>query len=336
MTGMERVMAALQGIKSDRRAFTMTLSLYGAKLTGCPIAAYYSTPECYLAGQVAVAEQCKPDILFAPFALSLEAQAFGSSMVYIPQNPPIVRKPFLRNPKDIGKLKAPDIKNDAGLLYLQNSARLLAGQFKGTIPVCGVLTSPMDLPAIIMGVENWLEMLLFDKEKTSEMIALMSEYFTGMANSLFDNGVQFIAMAMVFNHPKYVFEKTIKETIVPALSEIFAKLKGPVVFHHGGNPLAQYLKLYRAIPNIAGFVLDHRDDFIEARNNIGEKMLLLGNLDGPALGLISTGQALEKTRAILNDRKDDRHFIFATSCADAAWDTPLETITGIYDLVQQY
>jgi uroporphyrinogen decarboxylase len=333
---MERVVAALQGTEADRRAFTMTLSLYGAKLTGCPLPEYYTSPDSYLRGQIAVYAQCKPDILFTPFVLAPEAQAFGSEIIYLHNSPPNVRKPFIRHPDEIGNIRVPDIQRDAGLLYLQSSARLLADHFKGTVPICGVLASPLDLPAVIMGVENWLEILLFDREKAAAVIALMSKYFVSMANSLFDNGVNFVAMPMMFSNPRMVFEKTIKEIVAPALADIFIRLKGPVVFHHGGNPLAGYLPLYRNIPNIAGFVLDQHDDLTEARKNIGEKMLLLGNLDGPTLGLVTTAHALEGAKKILDNRRDDRHFIFATSSADVAWDTPIETITGIYELMQHY
>jgi uroporphyrinogen decarboxylase len=333
---MERVLAALQGADTDKRAWTMTLSLYGAKLTNCPLPEYYTQPERYLQGQIAVAEQCRPDILFTPFVLPLEAQAFGSEITYLQKAPPNVRKPLTRNPAEIDKVKTPNINNDKGLLYLRQSARLLADHFKGTVPICGVLTSPLDLPAIILGVEGWLEILLFDQEKASRVIAVMSEYFVGMANSLFEQGINFLAMAMVFTNPKFVFEKTIREIVVPALADMFSKIKGPMVFHHGGNPLAEYLPLYRAIPNIAGFVLDQRDDFGVARKNVGEQMLLMGNLEGPTLGKISTAKALEKAWSILENRKHDPHFIFGTSSADVAWDTPLETITGIHALMPQY
>jgi uroporphyrinogen decarboxylase len=335
MTSMERVVAALQGTSADKRAFTMTLSLYGAKLTDCPVTEYYTRPDCYLKGQIAVAEQCRPDIIFTPFALALEAQAFGSDIIFLPKYPPNVKKPFIRNPKDIDKIRVPDMDQDERLRYLRTSASLLCDHFKGW-PICGVLTSPMDLPAIIMGADNWLELLLFDRERASAVIAMMSEYFVKMANGLFDSGINFLAMAMVFNNPRIILQKTIEEVIVPALADMFGKLKVPVVFHHGGNPLAAYLHLYRSLPNIAGFVLDSRDDFTEARKIVGDKVLLLGNLDGPSLGKISTARAIEKAHNILDDRVEDRHFIFATSAADVAWDTPIETITGIHDLMQLY
>ena len=336
MTSMQRVVAALQGKSAGKRAWTMTLSLYGAKLTGCPLPEYFTRPERYVQGQVAVAEQCRPDIIYTPFALALEAQAFGSEIVFIPQNPPNVKKPFIRKPDEIEKVKVPDINRQAGLRYLRTSARRLADNFKGTVPVCGVLTSPMDLPAIIMGVEGWLELLLFDRQKTLTMIALMSDYFVNMANDMFASGVNFLAMPMMFTNPQLVFEKTIDELVVPALADMFARLKGPVVFHHGGNRLVPYLHHYRTLPNVAGFVLDSRDDFAQARKIVGENVLLLGNLDGPCLGKLSPARAVEKARTILDNRKADKHFIFASTAADVAWDTPLATITGIHALMAPY
>lgn len=331
---MERVVAALQGASADRRAWTMTLSLYGAKLTGCPLEDYYTDPARYAAGQAAVAEQCGPDIIFTPFALALEARAFGGEIVFLPKSPPTVRKPFIRNPDEAGTIRVPDVERQENLLYVRSATGLLAQRFKGTVPICGVLTSPLDLPAIIMGVEGWLELLLFDRERAAAVIAVMSEYFVGMANGMFAAGADFLAMPMMFTSPRLLFEKTIDEVVVPALAEMFGKLEGPVVFHHGGNPLAGSLHHYRNLPNVAGYVLDARDDFTAARRSVGEKMLLLGNLDGPSLGKIGTDQALEKTRRILDDRERDRHFVFATSSADVAWDTPLETITALRGLIE--
>jgi uroporphyrinogen decarboxylase len=227
-------------------------------------------------------------------------------------------------------------REQAGLRYLRTSARRLADHFKGTVPFCGVLTSPLDLPAIIMGVEGWLELLLFDRQKTSAMIALMADYFVNMANDMFAGGIAFLAMPMMFTNPQLVFEKTIDGVVVPALAEMFARLKGSIVFHHGGNRLAPYLHHYRALPNVAGFVLDSRDDFETAHKIVGQNVLLLGNLDGPCLGKLSPQRAIEMARTILHSRKKDKHFIFASTAADVAWDTPLETITGIQALMVSY
>ena len=64
MTSTERVVAALSGKFADRRAWTATLSLYGARLRGAPPERYYRDPRLYAEGQFAVAERFEPDLIF--------------------------------------------------------------------------------------------------------------------------------------------------------------------------------------------------------------------------------------------------------------------------------
>lgn len=73
MIAMERVLCALQGKPSDRRAFTLALSLYGSRLSGCPTQEYYSEPQRYLEGQREVVRLMDPDIVFAPFCPALRS-----------------------------------------------------------------------------------------------------------------------------------------------------------------------------------------------------------------------------------------------------------------------
>ena len=84
MTSMERVLAALSGTPQPRPPFTLALSLYGARLSGCPLSRYFRDAESYGAGQQAVYDSFAPDILFSPFALPLEAEAFGSEVIFLP------------------------------------------------------------------------------------------------------------------------------------------------------------------------------------------------------------------------------------------------------------
>uniref|UniRef100_A0A7C3HWT2 Uroporphyrinogen decarboxylase (URO-D) domain-containing protein n=1 Tax=Gracilinema caldarium TaxID=215591 RepID=A0A7C3HWT2_9SPIR len=72
MNSMERIGALLSGSPVDRPPCTMTLSLYGARLLGVSTQSYYTNPDLYAQGQQAVIDLCAPDIVFSPFALSLE------------------------------------------------------------------------------------------------------------------------------------------------------------------------------------------------------------------------------------------------------------------------
>ena len=44
MNSMERILATLAGEPTDRRAISLTLPLYGARLTSCDLRTYYTDP----------------------------------------------------------------------------------------------------------------------------------------------------------------------------------------------------------------------------------------------------------------------------------------------------
>ncbi|EHJ47555.1 Uroporphyrinogen decarboxylase (URO-D) [Solidesulfovibrio carbinoliphilus subsp. oakridgensis] len=329
MNSLDRVFAAVRGEPADRRAFSLVLSLYGAKLTGCSLSEYYAKPEKYLAGQQAVVDLVDPDILFTPFALPLEARAFGCGLQYFDTAPPNVIRPACKGLTDLAGLLAPDPATDPGLRYLVESTRLLSREFGGKKPIAALLTAPMDLPALLVTIGEWIEALLFDPEARDGLLRRSSDHFVGLATALFEAGADFVVIPAMFTNPRLLTPQMVLDQIVPPLAEAFSRVPGPIVFHHGGNPLASHLGLFRKLPHVVGFALDHRDSFAEARDLVGEIPVLLGNLSGPHLPGLSPEEAYARTCAILSTMAADPRCIFCTSSADVPWSTPLETIEAV-------
>ena len=336
MNSMERVLGAIQGTPVDRRPVALTLSLYGARLSQCPLKEYYTNPQRYLDGQLAVLEQCRPDVLFTPFALTAEAEAFGSERVFFDKGPPNIKKPAVGCAADFIKIPLPDIDSNPSLLYLREATRLLAASAKGTVPVAAITLNPVDLPAIVMGIDNWLETLLFDELATRLVLDKACAFFIAWANALLTDGANFIALPSMFTNPRIITKKIVEKTILPAVRAAFAEIKGPIVFHHGGNRLQEFMPLYTTLPNVAAFVIDSRDHFSEIRKHTGPERVLMGNINGPNLWRLKPEQVKELCEKILTERQDDPHFILATSDADIAYDTPLENITAIMDTVAAF
>lgn len=335
MNSLERVTAALQGTRPDRPAVTLTLSLYGARLTSCPLQEYYTNPHAYLAGQLAVIEQFGPDIVFCPFALTAEAEAWGCEVAYIANNPPNLKKPILRHADRIVDLREPDIDSQPRLVYLRESTRLLAAACKGQRPVAGILLSPIDLPALLMGIENWLETLLFDPANTRLMLEKSVAFFVRWANALLADGATFLAIPSMFSNPRLLTPKIVETTVLPILADAMQQVGGPVVFHHGGNPIGKFIHLYDKLP-AAAFLIDTRDSFADVRKIIGNDRLLLGNIDGPTLSRHSPEHIRTLCRKLLTDRIDDRHFILATAGADVPYDTPLANISAMIGAATEF
>ncbi len=333
MNSLERVFAAVRGEMADRRAFSLVLSLYGARLTQCPLSEYYTQPQRYLAGQRAVVELCDPDILFAPFALTLEAQAFGCELVHFETAPPNVKKPACRGLADRAALPDPDPEADPGLRYLVECVRLLAAEYGKDKPIAALLTAPVDLPSLLVGIGDYLDALLFEPEARAELVGRTSDHFVRLANAMLEAGASIVVTPIMFANPRLITPRLAQEHLLPLLGAAYARVKGPVVFHHGGNCLSGYLEYFKDLPNVVGFALDQRDSFAEARLVLGPNPVLLGNLSGPHLPGYTPEEAGKRTRAILHERRDDPHYIFCTANADIPWHTPPETLLAVRQAV---
>jgi uroporphyrinogen decarboxylase len=336
MLPIERVFGTIMGNpKPDRIPFTLTATLYGARLTNCKVEEYYSVPEKFCRGQIAVVNEFEPDIIFSPFALVKEAEAFGSSIAYIAHNAPNLKKPVFENFNDIHSLSLPDLENNPGLNYLIESTRMLAEQYKGQIPIAAICSSPTELPALLMGIEGWLDTLLFHPEEASRLMQLTSQFFVALANKLLANGASCIVTFANFSNPTILTRGIVQEKMIPVLKESYAQINGPIIFHHGGPPIIPFLDLYPQLPNLAGIVISPKDTFQQVREIVGNDLTVFGNLNGPLLWKANPKTIEKWCTEILNDRKDDAHFIFATSNADIPYDTPLENIRTIKKLFKE-
>ena len=333
MTGMERVLAALRGEPSDRRTFTLALSLYGSRLSKCPTGEYFTDPGRYLQGQREVVRLVDPDIVFSPFALPFEALAYGGEGVWLDRFPPNVRKPPFRGQAEVEPL-GEGLLLDQGVAYLVESTRLLAAEFGPDKPVCAVVTAPVDLPAMLLGIETWLEVLLFDRVRAARLLDIAVDHFLRLTSAYFFAGAAFVAIPVMFANLRIVTPALLEKTILPELGRAFAQAKGPLVYHHGGNRIQDHLKLCADLPNVAGFLLDPRDNLSESREALGPRRLMLGNVSGPGLARMQPDTAYASVSALLADRVSDRNFVLASSHADIPYDTDPDTLLAVRRAVE--
>ena len=333
MTGMERVLAALRGEPSDRRAFTLALSLYGSRLSRCPTKEYFTDPLRYQEGQREVVRLVDPDIVFSPFALPFEALAYGGEGIWLENFPPNIRKPPFREGEEIRPL-GDALLLDPGVAYLVEATRLLAAEFGPHKPVCAVVTAPVDLPAMLLGIETWLEILLFDQERAAGLMDLAVDHFLRLTGAFFQAGASFVAIPVMFANLRIVTPALLENTILPELALAFARAQGPLVYHHGGNRILDHLGLCSDLPNVAGFLLDPRDGMAEAREILGPQRLLLGGVNGPGLARLRPDKAYASVSALLAGRAADRNFVLASAHADVPYDTDQDTLLAVRRAVE--
>lgn len=133
----------------------------------------------------------------------------------------------------------------------------------------------------------------------------------------------------MISDPRILYPQLIDTVILPALARSFQAVKGPIVFHHGGNPILPCLAAYLSLPKVVAFAIDHRDPLAQSRELLGPTPLLLGNVNGPALSRTPPEKVMEDIGRILDDRHHDPCFIVASAGADVPWATPPELLRDI-------
>ncbi|HCM29168.1 MAG TPA: uroporphyrinogen decarboxylase [Treponema sp.] len=323
MTGLQRLAAVLSGTPADGRMVAPTLSLYGARYSEAEPQTYYRDSASYARGQRGVAERLDPDVLFGPFALALEAEACGAELAWHGDGPPIIRKPVRRHAAcapEAGGASGPGRGN------LPESVARLVDEFGGEKPVAAIAVSPTDLYALVYGLDEWLEILLFHEKEAGECLASAEEHFATLAAAYARAGASFIALPVEFANPRILTEKLIMDLTLPCLARTFAASPLPIVFHHGGPPLAERIGLFKDLPKVAAFVLDEKDDSGYARRTLGPLPVLMQGPSGPLMASRGTAGTIAAARRILESAADDPRFILATSGADIPLSADEETV----------
>ncbi len=336
MNSTERIMATLAGKPLDRRAVAPVLGLYGARLTGCPLDQYYTDPAAYARGQSAVREAFQPDALCAPLAFASIGAAFGSELVFLDTEAPNIRRPAIQTADEWDLLVPPDPDTDPRLLYFRDVIRLMAAEHKNEVPIAMVIPIPADIPAVVMGLETWLETVLFDPARAERVMEKVIPFYVRLVNGFFAAGATFVVMPSGFASPTIVMRETVANFTRPILASVLAQLHGPVVLHNVGAPLLAHLDLLTGLTSVVGFIMDQRDDLALARRVVGPDSVLFGGLDCSKISRMTAAEVEDRCRAVLEERRHDPRFILGTSGPDVVWNTPPENIHAMLKAAESF
>ena len=229
----------------------------------------YRNPAIYAEGQVAILETFSPDFLISPFVLASLGEAFGSRVATSLRQPPNVAAFAAESAEAALRLPLPDVDSHPGILYLRESIRLLAGRYAGKVPVIGLLVSPVDLPPLIIGLEAWLEALLFQPEVARALLDRLTPFFATLGRAMLRDGATALDLTSNLANRFIVPERVVETLGRPALKEALAEIPGPVILHHGGCPLLPHLRDFMGHPNVVGYVLDAGEDLGAAVRGLG-------------------------------------------------------------------
>jgi len=336
MNAFERVMNTIQGLPVDRVPVFCVLGTYGANLTGADLHTLYSDAAAHVAGQQALQEAFGLDLVIAPFDYSAIAEAFGSEIAWFDDQVPNMKRPAVSNAIDALALHLPDPQSTCRLPMHLKATRGLADIYKDKVPVFGIVPGPCALPALLMGLENWMETILFDQENAQKIMEHTGLFWVKWANALFAAGITALVVTEGMIAAEIAPRHIIKAMVIPHLHSTFAQVNGPLVLHHTGGRINPVIDLVPAIPGVLGVVIGSKDDLCEARRLIGPDLLLIGNIDNLSIPTATAQNIHDKSMECLGIAAPGGRYILSHSGADLPIYTPAANIHAMLEASVAY
>lgn len=313
---IERFGALLKGETPDTVPIVCNLLDQGAQELGVSIHDYYQSGELVAKGQLAMQKKYGYDTLLGMFYSALEAEILGcKNIIYASDGPPNVGHLLIRSPSDILNFKLPDnFDNHPRFTELIKTIKILKQESRGSSPVLGVVTASFSLPAMLMGIGEWLNLALWgDTSLRDRLLKLCSAFCAAEIETLRNAGADMIvyvnpvASASVISPD--IFRKIALQWIINDLSQVGY---GGVVYFNGGGKINPILADIQQNSAIAAYYLNPFDDIREARDILGSNPLIVGAINDIRLLDWSEQEIDDEVANIMNAGKESGGFIFGT------------------------
>lgn len=332
----ERVMNTLQGLPTDRVPVFAVLGAYGGKLAETGLKTLYSDADAYVSGQQAVQNALGFDMILATFDYSAIAEAFGGEVAWFDNQTPNMKRPAVSEASAVAGLKLPDPRRDARLPVILSATRQLVSLYRESVPVFAAVPGPGALPALVLGLETWMETVLFDEDNARRILERTGRFFLDWVHALCEAGVTGLVVTESVASVEISTRDLFAKVFLPHLHDLFGQINAPLVFHHGGGRILHILDLLPGLPGLAGVVVGSKDDLGAARSALGTELTLIGNLDNLSLPAVSAAEIHRRSLACLKTAEPAGRYILSHSAADVPLSTPLENLQAMIEAAGEY
>ncbi|MDO9510807.1 MAG: uroporphyrinogen decarboxylase family protein [Bacteroidales bacterium] len=338
VTGNERLTALVNGKIIDRVPVFCNLIDQGAKELGISIKEYFSNGEYVAEAQLKMREKYGYDSLWSLFYAGKEAEILGcNNIIFSEKGPPNVGHMVIKNYDDIHKFQVPDdLTTHPAMAEQLKCLEILKREAGGKYPICAYLTSSMTLPAMLMGMEKWMELLLFGPtEVRDELLEKCSDYF-GKHHAAYKNaGADIFVYANAFGSTDFVSMKQFDELSLPWMQKDLGKQgTDGVVYYCGSARMNSVIDTVIKELGVKTFYLSPMDDIAEAKRIIAGRAIAAGVINDIELIRWTKQEIKDEVKRMFDEGMPGGKFFFGTLVMP--YEIPEENIKYMLEMVYEY
>lgn len=316
ITGMDRLLAALDGRTSDRIPVFCNLLEQGAHEIGVPLQEYYARGDLVAEAQLRMRERYGYDNVWSLLYVGKEAELLGSREILFAENgPPNVRDFVIKDYDDVYRLQVPEVVADhPAFQEVGTCLKILRDEVGGRYPICAYVTASMTLPALLMGMERWMELLLVGPASVrDDLLRMCSDFFRKQIRTFRDGGADVLLYSNPFGSTDFLSLKQFRELVLPWMERDLAE-GGPdgVVYYCGSARFNRVIDEVIRRLGITTFYLSPLDDVAEGKRIIADRGLACGTINDIMLVDWSPDEIRDEVEKIIQAGRPGGRFLFGT------------------------
>ncbi|MBN2714227.1 MAG: uroporphyrinogen decarboxylase [Deltaproteobacteria bacterium] len=270
--------ALASGTLPQRIPVVCNLIDQGAIELGLGSREYYSSAENVAEGQLRLLQKYGHDVAWGAHYIARISEMLGASHTVFPEHgPPNVGAMVIQSWDDIEKLTVPvDICEHPSFKIQAETIRLLRQELGGQIPICAFQVGAFTLPTILMGICEWMTLLLSGPaDLIGMMLTKCSDISIALLKGFRQAGADFVVYANPFASPDFLTLSQIENMGLPWIRrDLECAGCDQVIYFSGGARIAKTLPMLVEHTDIGVFYLNPFDDVSAAKNVVAGKALL--------------------------------------------------------------
>ncbi|HPE95650.1 MAG TPA: uroporphyrinogen decarboxylase family protein, partial [Bacillota bacterium] len=268
-------------INSVEKKSLPVLSYPGGQLTKASVYELVTDASKQAAAMKAVADRCDSYAALTLMDLSVEAQAFGSDIVFSDNEIPTVTGSIINGREDIEKITVPVIGTGRTGVYIQavREAKALITDR----PVFAGIIGPFSLAGRLMGVTEAMMFCYDDPEAMKLLLEKCIDFITAYADALKKAGADGVIMAEPLTG--MLSPDLAEEFSVPFVGRFVKNMQTDefgVIYHNCGNNVALMTHMIASCGAI-GYHFGNAVKLCELFGDMPSNALVMGNIDPAAV-----------------------------------------------------
>lgn len=349
MNSYVRISNVVERRKTDVLPVGPYMGNHCAAVAGVKLIDYYTKPEKMAGVQMDAWEIYGQDILCIQSDNYYIAEGFGVKTNFYENSTPTLREPIVKELKDVSRLKLPDPQKDGRMSVYIEAMDIVSSKFKRKVALRSAGTGPFALAGHLMGVQEFLTEIAMlevspgesDEKALHYMLEICTEALIEFSKAQLKAGTDIVqcgdslaSLDMISPniYEKYVFpyEKRYFDTINPLASK-----HGAYTILHicGDNTKVMELQAKTGTNIIE---VDYKADLKRWKEKIGEKVILIGNLDPSRVLLQGTVEDVRVAALqCIEAAAEGGGFILGSGC-EVPIHAPVENIREMIKVAREY